>query len=337
MATCRRFLINLPLEELDTPSRLGFQVEQAFWFYEDFYRTATPQALPKLNLRTFGVRLLQHCPVPLPGLAGGPGTRTSVEDIIGEFQKYKSHVPTCGAIILNEDLSKCLVVRGFSSKSTWGFPKGKIAKDEHPAACAAREVQEETGFDIAPYLREEEFLQVDTAHQPIRLYIIAGIPEETPFAPLTRREIRDIQWHRVSKIKYERGGPHRYFNVMPFMERLRRWIRQYRRRHGLAEAAGSRGDREAEDDMDDEEGEKSRARRSSRRSSVEGRRDTTRIGCLLGEPLEAPGPAHSQPVEMDPVCSHLLVGVQRQLLPLQDFSLDQQACFRAFLAAFSPR
>jgi 8-oxo-dGTP pyrophosphatase MutT (NUDIX family) len=219
--------VNLPAEELNSQSRLGFQFEQAFWFYEDFYRTADPQRLPKLTLKSFGERLMKHCPVHI-SLIGKDG----VAGFIDEFYEYKAHVPTCGAIILNDDLNKCLMVRGFSSKSTWGFPKGKIAKDEMPSACAVREVYEETGFDAGPYLHEESFIQVANNEQPIRLYIIPSIPESTHFAPLTRREIRDIQWHPVKDFKWEKGGPHRYFNVMPFIGRLRQWIKRYRRQHG---------------------------------------------------------------------------------------------------------
>ena len=49
----------------------------------------------------------------------------------------------CGAIILNPVLDKCLLVKGWSKNATWGFPKGKINKNESEIACAAREVHEE--------------------------------------------------------------------------------------------------------------------------------------------------------------------------------------------------
>lgn len=234
----RRFLANLPEEESTSLTRLGFQVEQAYWFYEDFYRLATPQALPKLTLKAFCECLLAHCPFALPALGSGYQERASEAAalLIDQFYKYKSHVPTCGAIILNESLTSALMVKGFSSKSTWGFPKGKIAKDELPAACAQREVLEETGFDIGPHLAEEHFIQIENGGQPIRLYIIAGISEKTPFAPLTRREIREITWHpltwleRQAKGSTSGAGGHRYFNVVQFIGPLRRWIKAERKR-----------------------------------------------------------------------------------------------------------
>lgn len=233
----RRFLANLPEEESTSLTRLGFQVEQAYWFYEDFYRLATPQALPKLTLKSFCECLLAHCPFSLPALGSDYQERAfeAAALLIDQFYKYKSHVPTCGAIILNESLTSALMVRGFSSKSTWGFPKGKIAKDELPAACAQREVLEETGFDIGPHLAEEHFIQIENGGQPIRLYIIAGISERTPFAPLTRREIREINWHPLAGMERQAKGTsgtkgHRYFNVIQFMGPLRRWIKAERKR-----------------------------------------------------------------------------------------------------------
>lgn len=46
--------MNLPAEEVTSPGRLGFQLEQAFWFYDDFYR-AENRSLPKFNLKTFAM------------------------------------------------------------------------------------------------------------------------------------------------------------------------------------------------------------------------------------------------------------------------------------------
>lgn len=56
-----------------------------------------------------------------------------------EFSVCKGRTPTCGAIILNPDLTKCLLVSSYDGKS-WSFPGGKIARDETYAHCAVREV-----------------------------------------------------------------------------------------------------------------------------------------------------------------------------------------------------
>lgn len=94
-----RFLINLPAEERSSFERLGFQIEQAFWFYDDFYRPAQKH-LPKLTLRSFGQVLLQRYP-PLIAPFGRDFDR-----LYDEFIAYKMSIPVCGAIILNERLDK---------------------------------------------------------------------------------------------------------------------------------------------------------------------------------------------------------------------------------------
>lgn len=67
------------------------------------------------------------------------------------FSKYKTDVPVCGGVILDPTLENVLLVRGWNAKS-WSFPRGKINKDESALSCSIREVQEEVGFDISPYL-----------------------------------------------------------------------------------------------------------------------------------------------------------------------------------------
>jgi hypothetical protein len=48
----RRFVVNVPTEELSSFERICFQIEQAYWFYEDFYREKEP-SLPHYTLREF--------------------------------------------------------------------------------------------------------------------------------------------------------------------------------------------------------------------------------------------------------------------------------------------
>ena len=47
----------------------------------------------------------------------------NVDQILEDFKAYKLAVPTYGGIILNEDLSKVLLVLGYWSRTSWGFPK----------------------------------------------------------------------------------------------------------------------------------------------------------------------------------------------------------------------
>ena len=74
-----------------------------------------------------------------------------VEQVIAEFKEYKKSIPTCGVILLNEDLDKVLLVKSYWTKY-WGFPQGKIEENETPRACAAREAYEEIGFNVKTFL-----------------------------------------------------------------------------------------------------------------------------------------------------------------------------------------
>lgn len=146
-----------------------FLVEQAHWFYEartrsfslpwkgrrsvcnaatsgkgrllltgwypwlqDFCRERNPQ-LKSLSLKEFTGLLFGHCPGLTP-------FKHLLDDIYNKFNRFKQSVPTMGAILLDPSMEKCLLVRGISQSHGWGFPKGKVAKDESDQDCAIREV-----------------------------------------------------------------------------------------------------------------------------------------------------------------------------------------------------
>lgn len=201
--------MNLPAEELASHSRLGFQLEQAFWFYDDFYR-AENRSLPKYNLRSFSLAMLERYPEWM-----SEHEIEVAEEVVNEFLKYKSQVPTCGAIILNEQLTKVLLVKGYLSGASWGFPKGKIAKGEAPIECAVREVAEEIGYDIGGLVREGEFVEVEAGKHAVRLYIVVGVREEgTAFQTRTRKEIGDIRWFSFAQLS---TNSNKFYNVSAFI------------------------------------------------------------------------------------------------------------------------
>ncbi|KAI9017881.1 Dcp2, box A domain-containing protein [Phycomyces nitens] len=176
-----RFIINVPDVELKSVERICFQVEQAHWFYEDFVRELKPE-LPSFQLKTFSAKIFKHCPL-LRQWAH------EHERAYADFMQYRFRIPVCGAIMINSSLDKCVLVKGWSSKSGWGFPKGKINQDEEYDCCAIREVLEETGYDIEPLLKRQDYIELTMREQRIRLYLIVGVPEDTDFVPRTRKEI----------------------------------------------------------------------------------------------------------------------------------------------------
>lgn len=213
--------MNLPAEEMESSGRLGFQLEQAWWFYDDFFRAENP-SLTKMNLKRFAVCLLDRYP------AWKAANSIDSEQIITDFLRYKSQVPTCGAILLNPQLTKCLMVKGWGPGATWGFPKGKIAKGETPEQCAAREVSEEIGHEITGKFSPEDFVQTETGPHAIRLYLVPGIPETTQFQTLTRKEISDIRWFSLGELS-STSSNQKFYNVVGYIGRLKAWIKRHRK------------------------------------------------------------------------------------------------------------
>jgi len=223
-----RFIIPMREEERRDLVRVCFLIEQAHWFYIDFYVNDPKYKLAQSNMKEFAAHIFQHIPF-LRDHAG------RVEEIIDEWKEYKLAVPTYGAIILNTFMDKVLLVQGFWAKASWGFPKGKVNEDEPPDQCAVREVMEETGFDISSYLEEEEWLEQNINEHTVRLYLIPGVPENTKFQTITRCEIKDIRWFDINSLptsktdqtcKAKLGlAPNSFFMVVPFLRDLKQWVK----------------------------------------------------------------------------------------------------------------
>ncbi|KAM4708413.1 m7GpppN-mRNA hydrolase isoform 2-T2 [Discoglossus pictus] len=223
---CSRFILHIPSEERDNAIRVCFQIELAHWFYLDFCMQNFP-GLPQCGIRDFAKAVFQHCPFLLPN-------GEDVQRVLDEWKEYKMGVPTYGAIILDETLESVLLVQGYLAKSGWGFPKGKVNKEEAPHDCAAREVFEETGFDIKDRMCNTDYIELRINDQLARLYIIPGVSKDTKFNPKTRREIRNIEWFPIEKLPCHKNdmtpksklglAPNKFFMVIPFIRPLRDWL-----------------------------------------------------------------------------------------------------------------
>ncbi|CAL7939307.1 unnamed protein product [Xylocopa violacea] len=185
---------------------------------------------PKLrpcSMREFATHIFFHIPFLKPHVA-------NIDNILEQWRDYKQNVPTFGAIVLNEDLTKVLLVQSYWAKNSWSFPKGKVNRDEDPSHCAVREVLEETGFDISNLIDENEYIESMINEHLVRLYIICGVQKDTKFQPKTRKEIKNVEWFSLADLpnnkkdmtpKVKTGvGPNAFFMVIPFVRRMRRWI-----------------------------------------------------------------------------------------------------------------
>ncbi|KAF7556123.1 hypothetical protein G7Z17_g1575 [Cylindrodendrum hubeiense] len=230
---CVRFIINLPQEDLSSVARICFQVEEAQWFYEDFIRPLDP-TLPSMSLRTFCLRIFQHCPL-LASFSVENHTKA-----FEEFLEYKTRIPVRGAIMLNEAMDSTVLVKGWKKGANWSFPRGKINKDEDDLDCAIREVYEETGLDLkaaglVPTEGKPKYIEIAMREQHMRLYVFRDVPMDTDFEPKTRKEISKIEWYKLSDLPaFRKKGQNndagtvpnanKFYMVAPFLVPLKKWV-----------------------------------------------------------------------------------------------------------------
>ncbi|RGP70497.1 mrna decapping complex subunit 2, partial [Fusarium longipes] len=248
---CVRFIINLPQEDLSSVARICFQVEEAQWFYEDFIRPLDP-TLPSMTLRTFCLRIFQHCPL-LANFSVENHTKA-----FEEFLEYKTRVPVRGAIMLNEAMDSTVLVKGWKKGANWSFPRGKINKDEDDLDCAIREVYEETGLDLraaglVPTEHKPKYIEIAMREQHMRLYVFRDVPMDTVFEPKTRKEISKIQWYKLSELPAFRRkngqsndaiatpNANKFYMVAPFLVPLKKWVTSQKKMEARRAATGPHG------------------------------------------------------------------------------------------------
>jgi len=204
-----RFILNLPEAELSSIDRLFFQIEQAWWFYEDFYADTMP-TLPHFRLlKSFALALFDHCPLLKPW-------HHMYDELFDEFHSYKGKVPVYGVILLNKDKTKFVLVRGWNG-SVWSFPRGKVNHSESAIDCAVRETLEEAGFDCRTYLNEQNALPMYLNGQRTTMFVAVDVPDDVKFSPISRKEVSQCAWFDIDNLP-------KTFAVEPFISRLRRFI-----------------------------------------------------------------------------------------------------------------
>ncbi|KAJ0246023.1 NUDIX hydrolase domain-containing protein [Hirschfeldia incana] len=200
-----RFVLNGPEEDKQCFDRLMFLVESVHWYYEDNV-VENDQTLKSLSFREFARLLFNNSDVLRPYVA-------KIDKIFRDFCAYKSRIPVAGAIILDETYERCLLV--------------KNTMNEEDDVCAIREVLEETGFDVSKMLKKEEYIEFTfEGKKRVRLYIVVGVRDDTEFAPLTKKEISQIAWHRLDELESGFAGL-RLFNVEPFLASLKSWLSKH--------------------------------------------------------------------------------------------------------------
>lgn len=149
--------------------------------------------------------------------------------LFNEWREYNRRVPSKGAVLLNPQLDKCLMVQPWRGEK-WSYPSGKINEEETEDACAIREVWEETGIDISGRVDTDSYVKayVPATGKEVKLFLVPGISDEVPCGPTTRKEISKIGWIALAKLPgWEKGTEEsslRFFGVEPFVASLRKWV-----------------------------------------------------------------------------------------------------------------
>lgn len=94
------------------------------------------------------------------------------------FEQYVLRIPAAAMVIVLDDTDRVLMMwrhRFVIDRWVWELPGGYLDPDEDPAACAAREVEEETGWrprTMTQLLRYQPM--VGTIDQPNIIYLARG-------------------------------------------------------------------------------------------------------------------------------------------------------------------
>ncbi|XP_071532008.1 m7GpppN-mRNA hydrolase-like [Panulirus ornatus] len=220
-----RFFRDAPESELKDVYRFCCRLQLARWYYID--ECAKSRHNKSIDLFSFAEQLVRH-----PQISPPPG---DLHSHISYYKDYKARIPTYGAIMISDDHSQVLLAQEQNYRK-WGFPKGKIEDGESPEDCAVREVLEETGFDISSKLDVNHYLERQIGPQPVRLYIIPGVPLDTKFTPDSKWEIKQLRWFPLNELpthkndwryKGQHGSSGKFFIAVPFIKDIQCWVRRH--------------------------------------------------------------------------------------------------------------
>lgn len=224
-----KFFINLPESELLNTNRLFIQLQQAYWYYHDYY-LINNNNLPKYNEKSFIIQFFSHSEILKTQISG-------INNLYNEFKLYLSAVPVCGGILLsknNNNETVILMVQSYGKKSTWGFPRGKVDANETHIQCAIREIYEEIGYDCKSKINNNYYIDAVSKGKYIKLFIMENIPYNTEFKTNTNFEIQNIQWIPINALPTKQSpngsGEYKFGNVQIFAIRLHALLKRGRSR-----------------------------------------------------------------------------------------------------------
>jgi 8-oxo-dGTP pyrophosphatase MutT (NUDIX family) len=106
--------------------------------------------------------------------------------------------PCCGVIILNNDLTKCVLVK--TEKNNYGFPKGKRNKGETNIQTALRELNEETGINEnqIEFITENHYEELSHKQKPsVKYYVAKLISTDKIKFKYDKNELDTVDWYNI--------------------------------------------------------------------------------------------------------------------------------------------
>lgn len=126
----------------------------------------------------------------------------------GRFEQYVLRVPSAAMVVVLDENERVLMMwrhRFILGQWVWELPGGYLDPDEDPAVCAAREVEEETGWrprKMSPLLTFQPM--VGTIDQPNIIYLGEGA-DHTGAAP-DINEAERLAWIPLAEVQQRIGA-----------------------------------------------------------------------------------------------------------------------------------
>jgi ADP-ribose pyrophosphatase YjhB (NUDIX family) len=122
------------------------------------------------------------------------------------------------------------LVTNYSNKH-YGFPRGKVNEGEDGVSCAVREVWEEIGIDVAPYINEDCVITYNVRNESKTMYVAIGVPENIKFNPnhITRKEIGRIEWMSVKDLDANKDKD-KFALIKMFIPPIKIYIQNYKQK-----------------------------------------------------------------------------------------------------------
>lgn len=183
-----KYMSSVPESELRTWERIFVQQQQAHWKYTDEKLLGWEKYI---DFRQFVQKIFSIVP-SLQKFVKKNG-KEGVTKLLAQFERFLQSIPVYGSIVQNETLDSIQLV---SQLNKWSIPRGKVNKDEIPQECAIREVLEETGINIAPYLIDTNYLVYHNKllNSYITSYFIIGVPITINRNKKINAEVDRVEW-----------------------------------------------------------------------------------------------------------------------------------------------